>query len=497
MSDILSRLAPDQSGALWIGLLVAFVVFGDFERLWSRRNLALLALLSVAPFLYDILDVSAVAQAWSFRGIVVVTGGMALWGIALAMGYTPSGRWTPNLPVPALRVLTALLLVAATAAIFTRPPDDAGTYTNLGAQRWTETGELPYSDEKLKGPDAPAFGAAATYGPLLYVAHLPFQLVLGPPGNPPEADPMLPEYEWPPTLATQLSTWTLFVVGLWAFFLIGRRYAGREVAWGMVAVLAGLPYFVGLGGQEQVIGGLRFASHIAPMTVVLLAFLHLDRPLLAGALLAAGAGVLFYPAFFFPVWFAWYAFRGDGLKEFTGGFAASAAAIALLVVVFTEPEPGQSAIRLFLESTLEHQEGTGPLEYGGSTFSFWNHHPSLAAILQVPLFGDTSLFKLSFMLFAAFCAVATIASKGRSPAQLAALTAAVAAAVQLWKTHATGSYVEWYLPLLMVALFAQGDAETVDADRSDGGPADAPSAGAGPDALGASRRGASDAATPA
>jgi hypothetical protein len=125
-------------------------------------------------------------------------------------------------------------------------------------------------------------------------------------------------------------------------------------------------------------------------------------------------------------------------------------------VLFTETATGESAIRLFLESTLEHQEGAGPLEYGASSFSFWTHHPGLAAVFQTPLLGDTSLFKLSFLMFAGFCLSLAALTKGRSPAQLAALTAAAAAAVQLWKTHATGSYVEWYLPFLMIALFTQG-----------------------------------------
>jgi hypothetical protein len=454
MADLLARLAPDQAGALWIGFLVAFLVLGDHARLLSRRNAALLALLSIAPFLYDILDVRVEYRAWAFRAIFVLTGGMAVWGVLLSRGaWAPS--WRPNLGIPALRVATLCAVVAGTAAVLTRPPDDAGTYTNLGAQRWTETGHLPYGDDKLKGPDSPAFGAAATYGPVLYVVHIPFQLILGRRANDPSGDPLEPGYVWPRTLATQLASWSLFLVGLAGFFLVVRRLADPQLAWGAVAVMAALPYFVGLGGGEQVIGGLRFVSHIAPMAITLLAFLWLDRPVVAGALLATGAGALYYPAFFFPIWLAWYFFRGEGWRSFALGFAGAGAVIAAVVVLFTETATGESAIRLFLESTLEHQEGAGPLEYGASSFSFWTHHPGLAAVFQTPLLGDTSLFKLSFLMFAGFCLSLAALTKGRSPAQLAALTAAAAAAVQLWKTHATGSYVEWYLPFLMIALFTQ------------------------------------------
>ena len=49
---------------------------------------------------------------------------------------------------------------------------------------------MPYADPLLKGPDSPAHGAAATYGPLLYLAHIPFQMLVGTEYNPPELGPM-------------------------------------------------------------------------------------------------------------------------------------------------------------------------------------------------------------------------------------------------------------------------------------------------------------------
>jgi hypothetical protein len=33
--------------------------------------------------------------------------------------------------------------------------------------------------------------------------------------------------------------------------------------------------------------------------------------------------------------------------------------------------------------------------------------------------------------------------------------AGLGSGIQLWKTHATGSYVEWYLPFLIIALVGQ------------------------------------------
>ncbi len=221
------------------------------------------------------------------------------------------------------------------------------------------------------------------------------------------------------------------------------------------------------------------------MTFTLLAFLWLERPLLAGATLAVAAGVLFYPAFFFPIWFAWYWFRGRGAVRFASGFAIAASVIALGVVVFSQPGADEGALRLFLESTLEHQEGAGELEYGTSPFSFWTHHPRAAAVFQVPLVGDTSLLKLSFLMFAGFCDLLAFLARGRSVAQLAALTGAAAAALQLWKTHATGTYVEWYLPFLMIGLFIQAQSTDTKGGSSPGIEEDADPGGPEPSTVGA------------
>lgn len=467
MIELLERLALGQVGALVLGWAATFAVFGDRKTILGRRNAALLALLAMSTLLLDILDVGPAGQAWRFDLIFLVTGGTALWGLFLSR--RPWADWTPRVPVVALQLITALFVLNSVLVTLTRRPDDAGLYTNLGAQRWTETGVLPYGDPLLKGPDSPAFGAAATYGPILYLGHIPTQWVVGRPGNSPEADPMDDSYERPPLLSTQITVLVFFLAGLWAFFLIAKRRADDTVAWAMVAVLAAMPYFVGLGGEQEVIGGLRFASHVMPMTLTLFAFLALDRPVWAGVLLAVSAGALYYPAFFFPVWLAWYFFRDRGeAVRFTAGFGVAGLVLGALVIHFTQAGPDESAIRLFVESTLEHQEGAGQFEYGASSFTFWTHRPSLAAILQTPIFGSSSLFKPTFLAFLGFVGVCAALARNRSALQLAALTGAVAAAIQLWKTHATGSYVEWYLPFIMLALFAQSHVGTeADPDSPD------------------------------
>ncbi|MGH7555456.1 MAG: hypothetical protein ACREMQ_20845 [Longimicrobiales bacterium] len=459
MGAALRLLVPNPAGALWIGLGVALVLFGDFSRSRSGRNRALLGLLALAPFLAHLLRLNEIRgsslAAWVFTVVYAITAAYAVWAGVLAL-RRPGSPWRPNPDVRALRVMVGILLVLNAIVVFGRHPDDAGYYSNLGGQRWRETGTIPYGDELLKGPESPAFGAAATYGPVLYVAHIPFQIVLGRASNPPAMNPKDTPYQRPPVVATQMACFAFYLLALFSLYVVVRRVDDRRLGLAAVALYAGSPYILGLGGQTAVITGLAFISHIAPSAVMLAALAVIHRPAVAGALLAVAAGVLFVPAFVFPLWLGWMFWRRGGVGRFALGFAVMGAVLAGIVIWATHAPPGSSAISMFLESTLEHQEGVGERAYGASQFGFWGTHPRLAGFWQQPLFGETSLFKPTFLLYGALTIGAFFLARGRSVPQLAGLTAMLLAAVQLWKTHAAGSYVEWYYPFLLIALLSSG-----------------------------------------
>lgn len=448
-------LVPDPAGALWLGAFVFFLVFGDFrEGVW-KKNLVLAALLLQAVFLVEIMQWGNRPDSrfapWGFTAIYLITAAYAIWGVTLAMKGS-SLRWMPLPSQRAMRHLVSALVILNAIVVFGRPPDDAGYYTNLGARRWVETGRLPYADMKLQGPAAPGFGAAATYGPVLYASHIPIQYLFGTVSNPAEADPMDPTYVRPKKIVTQFTCFAFYLLGLFALFRIVRDLRDPTLALGAVALYAASPYILGLGGDDFVIGGLPFISHIAPSSVMLLAFMVYRRPFLSGTLLAVAAGVLFYPLFVFPTWLAWRIWRREGAIAFAAGFAVAGLMLTALLFAFTPAPEGSNAIAMFLQSTLEHQEGVGLRQYGGSIFSFWGTHPGLAGFWQAPLFGEFALFKPTFLVYGLFCLATVFLARGRTLPQLAGLTVALTAGVQLWKTHATGSYVEWYLPFLLIAI---------------------------------------------
>jgi hypothetical protein len=474
-------LPPSDGGAILAGTLILFVVAGRFRPFRLLWNLELVMLLLSAFFLVDVIarwagliknDYSDPVQRGVFTVQFTALFALLIWWVlrGCAGAFGRPRDWTPNVGRPVLVALVAILVLWNALTVLVRRPDDCGIYSTLGAQRMLERGQYPYGDAKLRG------GAAATYGPVFYATHLGALASFPHPKNAPDADP-LPEsgYQLPPLWPTRLICLAFHLGGLWALFAIGRRLAGTDVALALVALYAGSPYVFGLGGPTAWVCGLTYISHIAPAALVLGALACTRWPVVSGALLALGAGTVYYPAFFFPSMLGYLTSRRGAALRFAVGFAGMGLLIAGSVVAFTETTPDKNAVRLFFESTLDHQESEA--QYGMSPFGFFGVHPDAAVKLHKPLFSIPGLDPQSpftkplFLGLAALSLLGFFLARNRRPAQLAFLLAAIAAAVQLWKTQATGTYVEWYYPLLLIGIFA--DRPTA-AAVSSAGPEDPP-----------------------
>ena len=157
----------------------------------------------------------------------------------------------------------------------------------------------------------------------------------------------------------------------------------------------------------------------------------LRRPAASGVLLAAGATTMFYPAFAFPLWWQWFRQRGQAWP-FVFGFAGLS--LAMLALVFL----GESSLRLFFDSTLLNQEGSGG--YGSSHFGFWGQFQSLAFLKRPVL-----------VLYLGSCLLLGLWPRRLDLRGFLYLTAAVVLGTQLWKTHAGGTYMGWFVPFLVLA----------------------------------------------
>ena len=452
----LEAVTPDQGGVVWIAFLVSLMVAADFSKGRSRRNLDLALLLIPIFFFVEITRFGhpgAISDSGKFffaglifTAVFLTTAAMTIRSVIGAR--QPGLPWTPNLQSSLLAALLAVLLVSNTLVATNTRPNDCGIFTNIGAARMLETGKFPYGDPKLRD------GAAATYGPVLYLAHIPFQAVLSAVGLKTARNDRtgVPE---PPLLATKLVALSMHFLLIACLVVLCRRLGGVAVGYGVACLYAGSAYVQGLGGATHFINGMSYVSHIAPAALTLAALTLAGRPFLAGATLASAAGAIFFPAFFFPVFLGHYfwkeGWRGGEWRRFAAGFALVCVLIGGAVLLLTETQGNETALQAWYKSTVAHQESKEA--YGSSAFSFWGTHPRLAAFWQEPLVPSWHLFKPSFLLFTLFLVATFFLARGRSLAQLAFLIASVASAVQLWKSHAGGTYVEWYLPFLLIGMF--------------------------------------------
>jgi hypothetical protein len=397
---------------------------------------------------------------WVFIAIVALT--TTLLVRAIRRVFRPAGsRWRANLGRRGAAVLALAFLAADIGTALIAPPDDAGYFINIGGQRLRERARWPYGDPLLTATPA------AAYGPVLYAAHVPFQLLLAPEPMNPESPPR-PRIEsgevyfLPPLLATKLCTIAFHLVGVAALFVAARRLAGAAVAWAVIALYCSSAFVLGVGGTEYSIGGMTFTSHIAPAALTLLAFALLPWPAWSGAALAASIGALFYPVFFVPAWFGFYWTNRPQLKRSVAGFALASAIIGGSVLLMSSPAGGRGLIGTILYDTIGHQES--PEAYGSSPFGLWGQRGGIRQWLMTPIVGTESMTRPIVVLFFAFAASTFFIARGRAPHQLALIVAAVAIGAQLWKIHATATYVTWYYPLLLIGFLCDRAARPIESD---------------------------------
>jgi hypothetical protein len=450
-------LASWQGLTVILALAVILAIAFDYRR--PRRGVLvdLLLLFGVGVCLFDVmrffdhLGNRAYVDLldWVFIAVFALTVILLVRSLWRAWQDAPH-EWKPNPGPRVLAPLAVALLLLDGAAVMTRQPDDAGFFVNLGAQRLRERGRLPYGDPLLTATPG------AAYAPLVYVAHVPFQVLLAPGGmnqSSPDSPPLgdRSTYYLPPVAAAQLCALAFHLIGVLALFVGTRRLAGVHIALAVVCLYCGSLAILGIGSDQYPVAGITFVSHIAPASIVLLAFAALPWPALSGALLVAAAGVGFYPAFMGPAWLGYYWRDRRACYRFAA--ACLVASIALLAFVFalSTPASGLSTMGTFLRDSFGHH--TDPAGYGSSPFGFWGQKGGIRQALMTPLLSSP-LTTVAWAAFFVLIAGSGLLAKGRSPAALALLSAAIAMAATLVKPHATGTYMAWYCGLLLIGVCA-------------------------------------------
>jgi Glycosyltransferase family 87 len=394
---------------IWLPLCVLFVIpFFDPRRPLRLLHLDLLVLLGfgVSQFFFNKGEITtSVPLTYPVLGYLFVR--------MLVAGLRPRGDPGPLIPVIRLRWLAygAVALAAFHVAlnIVDGKVIDIGLAGVVGADR------IGHGQSLYEGVFAPGIDLRGdVYGPFNYLAYLPFELLF----------PWSGHWDAVPAAHVAAIAFDLLCgVGLLA---LGRRLrpgeGGRALGIALAYAWFAYPY---------TLYTLDASSNDSLIALILIgAMIALASPVTRGAVVALGAAAKFGPAAVAPL-FA----TGTGERRWRSA-ALFAIAFAVVAAIVTLPFIPDGGLREVYDRTLGYQAGRG------SPFSIWGLAPSLH-----PLQTASRIFAVALALAAA------LYPRRKSPAQVAALAAAVIIATQVASTHWFYFYAVWFLPLVLVTIF--------------------------------------------
>jgi hypothetical protein len=388
---------PLNQAWIWIPLCLLFLApFFDPRRPLRLVHLDLLVLLSfgVAQLLFN----QGKLDVWVPAVYPVL---IYLLVRLLLAGFRPRERRERLIPVARDQWLLAGLVVLLIGRLVLNVVDseviDVGYSSVVGADNLIHGGEI------------------SGYGPLMFLAYVPFELVFPWHGS------------WdavPAAHAAALTFDLLTVVGL---VLLGRSLrAGRE---GRTLGLALAFAWVAFPYSTYVLQSNTNDGLVAMLLVYTM--LALRTPAGSGLMLGLATAAKFFPAALAPLFAAG---TGDRRPRSLLRFAGTFLAVCLVAVYVVLPDGGISEL---YRDTIGFQLGRE------SPFSLWGLHPSLEP-LQLLLEVAT----------AALCVAFAFVPRRRDARQVAALAAAAVIALQLCATYWLFFYVAWFAPLAFVVIFA-------------------------------------------
>jgi Glycosyltransferase family 87 len=411
-------LARGYSGAIaqkvnapyvWLPLCLLFIVpFFDPRRPFRLLHLDLLVLLGLGISLYFFNRAEIKASVALTYPVLLYVFARMLWS-----GARPRDRQGPLVPVVPAQWLLVGAIALACARIALNVVDshviDIGVAGVVGADHITH-GQGLYD-----GGFAPGLAIRGdVYGPFNYIAYVPFEAVFPWNGH------------WGDVPAAHAAAIVFDLLTAFGLLALGRRLrpgeGGRTLGIALAFAWLAYPftlYTMNANANDSLIAALLVG-----------AMLVLASPPARGLMLALGTAAKFGPAALAPL-FA----TGTGERRWRSAlvFGLVFAAVSALLVLPFLPDGG---VREFYDQTLGYQASRS------SPFSIWGLAPSLDFLRAVERAGAIAL-----------AVAVALWPRRKTPAQVAALAAAVVIAVQLGATHWFYFYVVWFLPLVLAALF--------------------------------------------
>jgi glycosyl transferase family 87 len=398
---------------VWISLALAFVL-PFLRRPWQMLHLDLLVLsafsASTAFFNAARVDVSVPLV---YPLLVYLLARMLWIGLRRGEAARDEARRPLALLVPVGWLAVAVIfLVGFRVALNVTDSNviDVGYAGVIGADRIVDGAPL-YG----KFPKDNAMGD--TYGPVVYLAYVPFEQALTWSGR------------WDDLPAAHAAAIVFDLLGLALCFLIGRRVRGPDL--GVLLAYAWATYPFTLYAQMS-------NSNDALVAVLVLAAIWAAGSAPArGAFVALAGLTKFAPLALAPL----LAMHGRPRSR-PRVLAAFAAAFAVAALLAFAPLAGDLSLRDFWDHTIAFQAQRG------SPFSIWGlYDPDVAWLNYVQRAVQAGAALLALTL--------AFVPRRRDIVGLAALSAAILIALQLSVSHWFYLYIPWFFGLVMIALLGR------------------------------------------
>jgi hypothetical protein len=373
----------------------------DWRRRWRIANLDLLALLGfgVSNFFFNRAEIG-VSVPLQYIPLLY------LFGRALWIGLSGRGEGIRPYWSASWLLIAALFLVGFRVGLNMADSGviDVGYAGVVGADRISH-------GEPIYGSFPEDVAQGDTYGPVNYLAYVPFERIW----------PWSGSWDDLPAAHGAAVFFDLATFALLIF--LGRRIRpgpeGNKLAATLAFGWAAYPYtaFALLSNSNDTL--------VAMLLVATL--LALARPVVRGITAALATFAKFAPVILVPM----LATYGEKRWRFAAAFGATTTAVMLWPAL----DPG---LHTFYDRTIAYQGGRN------SPFSIWGQVPALEPLRVAVLIGVAGLA----LLFA-------IHSKDKKLFQVAALGAALLIGVQLTMHHWFYLYIVWFYPFLLVAMASQ------------------------------------------
>ncbi|MCA9218566.1 MAG: hypothetical protein KDB27_36105 [Planctomycetales bacterium] len=239
----------------------------------------------------------------------------------------------------------------------------------------------------------------------------------------PQAGPGYRHFVNLPIGARKMLSITAHLAVVASMVLIGYRHFDNIVMGvGAATLYLMLPYTSVMTNRVQ---------HVLPAALIVSALLCYRRPLAAGTLLGLAGGLAYYPLFLLPLWLSFYWSRG--LYRFLTSYG-------LTLVVLTTA---------LLISSTDH--------FGDFCWMYgfrWPAMEGLGGIWSPDLGGWSPFYRLP--VIAAFAVLAiglAIWPAQKNFGSLLSCTSAVMIGTQFWHGFGGGTFIAWYIPMLLLTTF--------------------------------------------